>query len=241
MSLRIPTRHLVGILADLSLTAASPEVAEATAAVLLHCARGHLKGEPGRTDLLVGTSTDGNLVGHTYAECYGSVEPMLWPIGEVAVVVAVLKPLAKDKEHTTEIGRDGDTIWVAPGDVDLFGERSRYTFTGLNPADFPTQGVHGLLTEIRMTPAEMDAPPVAPRTDYAPSRLVPFQKIATRRGELIQTYRWHQNLPVSVQIGPEYRGILRPQEWTSRNEAAGAAPGGDVYPILLEDTEGSGG
>lgn len=233
MALRIPTKHLVGLLTDLAHTAASPEVGEATAAILLHTTRGYAKGDPGKTDLLVATSTDGVFVGHAHIECYGQIRPMLWPISEVNAVVAVLKPLAKITEHAVEISREGDTISVAE-DADLFGGGLKLTFASLDPADFPTDGVHGLLTEIRTTPADNTAPAPAPRTDFSPSRLAPFLKIAARRGEILQLFRYHQRLPVTVQIGSAYRGIVRPLDYRDDDPAAGAFPHGDVYPILLE-------
>jgi S-DNA-T family DNA segregation ATPase FtsK/SpoIIIE len=233
LALHIPTRHLVALLTDLEHTAAGPEVGEATAAILLHTARGELKGEPGKTDLLVGTSTDRYIVGHTFVECYGQIAPMLWPINDVRTVLAVLKPMAKIKEHVVVIELVGTAISVAE-DADLFGERSRYTFTGLDATEFPSRGVHGLLTSTRRLPAEKDAPDAAPRTDFAAHLLAPFLKVATRRGTKLEMYRHHQNMPISIQIGPEYRGVLRPAHWEDDDPTGGNAPNGDVHPIILE-------
>ncbi|HET9892609.1 MAG TPA: hypothetical protein VFQ42_19125, partial [Mycobacterium sp.] len=83
--IRITTKDLVGLLTDLVHTAAHPDTGSTTASVLLHTARGYAHGdEPGVSDLLVGTSTDGSMVGHAFEACYGQAsEPMLWSIGDV--------------------------------------------------------------------------------------------------------------------------------------------------------------
>lgn len=232
MSVRIPTRDLVGLLTDLALTAADPANGGPRAGILLHTARGHSGDAPGKVDLLVGTSGDGTMIGHAHAACSGQIAPMLWPIGEVRAVLAVIKPLAKEKDHAVEITADGVKIAVAE-DADLFGERLKLTFTGADPGDYPAQQAAERLSEIRVTPPE-DSVPAAPRTDLQADKLAPFLKVAIRRGELVQVFRWHQRLPVVVQIGDSYRGLVAPSIWRDEDRAAGAAPGGDVYPLVLD-------
>lgn len=229
---RIITKHLVGLLTDLALTAADPAEGGATAAVLLHGARGYLGDQPGAVDLLVGTSTDGSFVGHGHVECHGILSPMLWPLVDVRAVIAVLKPLAKEAEHAVEITRNGDQVQVAE-DPDLFGEGLTLSFAGLDPAEWPIEGARGLLEDIRVAPGA-DAPVALPRTDFVANRLAPFLKIASRRGELLEVYRYHQRLPVHVQIGQSYRGVVRPVQWRDEDRDAGAAPSGSVYPLALD-------
>lgn len=229
--IRLATHELVGLLADLSLTAADPATAGATAGVLLHTARGYIGDSPEQTDLFVGTSTDGVILGHTHIGCSGQAEPMLWPIAAVKDVIAVLKPKAKDHDHVVEISQDDEGICLAE-DPDLFGEGMRFTFGGLDPSEWPTEGARQMLTEIQVTPPE-GSQPVAARTDFLPSRLAPFLKIASRRGDAVQTFRFHQRLPVSVQIGNHYRGVVCPLAYQDDDRAAASAPGGDVYPLTV--------
>lgn len=232
MTVRIPTHELVGLLTDLALTAADPADSGATAGILLHTARGYAGGSPGATDLLVGTSTDGIVIGHAHTGCAGQTEPMLWPLADVRAVIAVLKPLAKDKNHGVELSHADDTIKVAE-DPDLFGEGLTLTFTGYAVDEFPLDGVRSQLAEVRMSPPEGSAP-AAPRTDFHPSRLAPFLAVAKRRNVVLEMYRHHQRLPVTVQIGQEYRGVVSPFQWKDENRAAGVAPGGDVYPLAVQ-------
>lgn len=231
MTCRIPTGHLVGLLTDLALTAADPADSGATAAVLLHTARGYFDGEPGKSDLLVGTSTDAFVVGHAHIGCAGQVDPMLWPIAEVRAVIAVLKPLGKNADHSVEISRDGDTIKVAE-DPNLFGEGLTVTFTGYAVDEWPVDAVRSMLTEVRTTPPA-DARAVAPRTDFNAARLAPFLKVASRRGRQLEFYRYHQSLPVVVQIGDAYRGVVSPVGWDGEDRSSGAWPAGDVYPLAV--------
>ncbi len=234
--IRVNTHHLVGLLTDLALTAANPDTGAPTASVLLHTTRGYTGDQPGQTDLLVGTSTDGFSLGHSHTPCAGQVPPMLWPIGDVRAVLAVLKPLAKDRDHAVEVGPEDGKIAVAE-DPDLFGERLKLTFSGLDLADYPVDGARQLLTEVRVTPAadgDTPAPGAAPRTDFVAGQLTPFLAIAKRRGLMLEMFRYHQRLPIVVQIGPEYRGVLRPYRWQDEDRGAGVAPGGDVYPLVLE-------
>jgi S-DNA-T family DNA segregation ATPase FtsK/SpoIIIE len=232
VTVRIATHELVGLLADLSLTAADPADSGATAGILLHTARGYVGESPGATDLLVGTATDGVVIGHAHTGCAGQMEPMLWPIGDVRAVIAVLRPLGKDKNHGVELSQDGDTIKVAE-DPDLFGEGLTLTFNGYAVDEFPHDGVRAMLTEVQISPPE-GSPPAAPRTDLAPSRLAPFLKVAARRAELVQMFRYHQRLPVTIQIGVQYRGMVSQFKWRDEDSAAGAAPGGDVYPLDVQ-------
>lgn len=232
MTVRIPTHELVGLLTDLSLTAADPADSGATAAILLHTVRGYIGASPGQTDLLVGTSTNGYIVGHAHSGCAGQMDPMLWPVADVRAVIAVLKPLSKDKNHGVEIGQDGTTIKVAE-DPNLFGEGMALTFTGYDVGEFPMDTVRAMLTEVRVSPPEGSAP-TAPRTDFDPSLVAPFLKVAGRRGNLIELYRHHQRLPVTVQIGLFYRGVLSPFAWKDEDRSVGVAPAGDVYPLAVE-------
>lgn len=232
--IRISTGHLVAMLTDLVHTAGDPALSTVLAGVLLHSTRGHLDGDPGATTLLVGTSSTGHIVGHTYAHCSGSLPPTLWPIGDVRAVIASFKPLVRDnKDHAVEINADAGVIAVAE-DPNLLGEGLKLSFTGGDVAEYPP-GVWRLLTDVPLAPpARADGtPPMtnAPRTDLLPSALGPFLAIAKRRNSAMEFYRNHQHVPVQLQIGPRYRGVLKPERWDDESRDAGIAPAGDVYPL----------
>lgn len=229
--IRIPTRGLVDHLTDLALTAADPADSGATAGVLLHTAKGYDR-DDNPSDLLVGTSTNHLVLGHAHTPCAGqSDEPMLWLIGDVRALLAVLKPLAKLPDHAVEIKREGKEFHVSE-DPNLFGDGLTLTFPAADPEDYPTQP-WDLLREVRMTPDE-DAAPALPRTDIPADRLLPFVKIAARRNVMPTIYRYHQALPIHVEIGTDYRGVISPFRWNDTIPGAGLAPSGDVYPLVLD-------
>ncbi|HYS37819.1 MAG TPA: hypothetical protein VEO01_19550 [Pseudonocardiaceae bacterium] len=241
MTVRIPTHELVGLLTDLSLTAADTADSGATAGILLHTVRGYDGDAPGKTDLLVGTSTNRFTVGHSHMVCAGQIDPMLWLIGDVKAVLAVLKPLGKDKDHAVEIGVEDGKIAVAE-DPDLFGDRLKVTFAAGDPGEFPHAAIWAVLSQIQMSPSATvgadsetkAAPAVAARTDFTAAYLKPMLTIAARRGALVQVFRYHQHLPVHVQIGDAYRGVVLPFAWRDEDRAAGVAPSGDVYPLAVQ-------
>lgn len=231
--IRIDTSQLVNLLTDLVHTAAEPE-AGATAGVLLHGTDGHLAGEPGRTTLLAGTSTNGYAVGHTYTWCKGFLAPTLWPIADVKAAVAVLKPRAKRKGHVTDIRREDGGIVIAE-DPDLVDEGLRLSFAVGNLDDYPRN-----IWQVLVAPPEgvlqaydSDIPNL-PRTDILPSQLAPFVKVASRRSEYLKVFRYHQRRRVLVQIGDSYMGALTPKSWPD-HDSDGIEPSCDIHaPDLPE-------
>lgn len=232
--IRVPTKHLLALLADLALTSA---VDGETCGVLLHSARGYANpAEPGTTDLLVGTSCTVLHIGHSWCGAYGQTSPMLWPLNDVLVVISVFKVLAKGhKEHSVDIQCVGDEITVSE-DPNLFGETSlRFAAGSLDkyPRDRwkVLEGNRLKFTNPRETEASL-------RTDYDPKVLGVFTKIAKARGEMLQTYRSHQRSPVLVQIGDDYRGALMPStRWDKDTPKAGEAPSTDLYAPVLPDPD----
>lgn len=231
--IRVPTKAFLALLADLALTSA--EDGE-NAGVLLHSARGYVDPtEPGMTDMVVGTSCSSLYIGHTWCGAYGQMEPMLWPLNDVAAVISVFKVLAKGKkEHTVDIRRDGDEITVAE-DPTLFGETSlRFTAAALDK--YPRDRWQVLRGKYRLTNQHETEP--APRTDFSAKNIALFAKIAKTRGEDLQLYRTHQRLPVLVQIGDTYRGVVMPStRWDKETPKAGEAPSTDLYAPTLPDPD----
>lgn len=223
MTLHIPTRALVDFLGDLTHTAGGD--GRPTDAVLLHTARGYLYPDsPGRSTLLVGTSTNTKCAGHTWVGADGDLPPTLWPIEHVKAVVAVYKPLSRQDGHEVQIRLDAGEVTVAEN-PNMFGDGQSFTFTA-GPLDkYPR-----LTWELLQRPGQNDTP-VQPRTDIYPAYLAPFVKVATRRNEAILLFRYHQQARLLVQIGTRYRGWVAVEDWgTDRDEDAGREPGADLYP-----------
>jgi S-DNA-T family DNA segregation ATPase FtsK/SpoIIIE len=223
MTIRVNTKALIGLLADLACTAADEPDAGARGGVLLHTTRGHYGSEPGMCTLLVGSSTTGYVAGtaHTYAT--GQAAPALWPIDDVRAVIAVLRPLCKGKdkaEHSVEISRVGDEVTVAE-DPDLFANGTKLSFTVASLDQWP-RSLWSALSDVHLRPpVELDGRtvPAAPRLDVTPAHLAPFNRVAARRKESVQLFVYHQHRPVLVQIGATYRGMLSPLRYEAGEDA----------------------
>ena len=192
-------------------------------------------------DLLVGTSTDRLVIGHTNAPCYGQLSrATLWRIDDVRAVIATFKPKLKgNKDHHVSIELVDDKITVAEED-DLIEEGFRLTFTEAPLSDYP-RNLWSAISDVRIDP-EVTNPVtgkvllVRDRTDLAATRLAPFVRVASVVGAPVELYRVHQNLTILVQIGHRYRGALVPSRWDDGTDStAGDAPSVDVYPPVLPD------
>lgn len=247
-SIKLETDNLLDLLAQLVPTASSNPDDGVTAGVLLHTARGHYGDEPGQGDLLVGTSTDRLVVGHTYVPSFGQLaRPTLWRISDVKAVIDTFKPRAKaahkgkqkdEDDYFVHITLDGEHVTVAEDD-DLLEDGFRLSFTEADLDEYPRSLWRSIsqLGDGHFVRGDGTEIPVANRTDIGAPRLAPFNKVAGLVGAPIQLYRTHQNRFVLVQIGDHYRGAIAPIRWddgTDRGE--GEAPSADVHvPDMPEE------
>lgn len=246
MTVRMLTKDLLYLLNDLVLTAPAEAGLAGCAGILVHTARVQENAEIGEQNCLIGTSTNGWAVGHTWTEAGGYLPPTLLPVNYVrAPTVSLKKLINKDNagDHVTEVRREGDEV-VFSEDPDLFGDGFKQRFGYGNLDDWP-RGLFPMLQSVHLT-APSDLKPVENRTDYTASLLAPFLKIADKRNGILSLYRVHQYLPVSVQIGANYRGLIVPSKgWNDGSLADGQAPEIGVYAADLpplpdpEETEGA--
>lgn len=232
-TVRILTQDLVGLLTSLIPTASTDAETGAIAGVLLHTARGDRMFEPGRTDLLVGTSCNGRVAGHTNADAFGQLhEPMLWPIDDVRTVIAAFKPKAKaERSHAVEIAIDGPTFVVREVDDALFGaDGLSVRFSPGRIADYP-RGVWSVLAEPAGTFSDHAGRPVLPhpRTDVPPSALAPFARVAAALKDDVELFRYHQRRHLLVQIGLRYRGAIWPSIWDVDQPRQPTAPDVEIH------------
>jgi S-DNA-T family DNA segregation ATPase FtsK/SpoIIIE len=218
MPVRVQTRSLLALLADLTHTTAKDPDAGAIGGILLHTGRGEIGEEPGQTDLLAGASTDLFVAGHTYTACSGQLagEPTLWALRDVKSVLAVFKASAKaDELHAVDITRDGPLITIAE-DPNLFDDGLRLSFAQMPIDNYPAASVYRNLDRETADKVENqlgDLVEALPRTDYATSKLDAFLKVASARKAPLQLYRTHQAEPILVQIGHTYRGVMIPSRY----------------------------
>lgn len=244
--IRIATKDLVNILTDLIATTcpddgAYPELA----AVLMFTDRGYAQAdEPGKSDVLAGVSTNRRVAGHAFVPVDGQMTPMLWPVSKAVSVIGMFKPKLKgNKEHGVIITRDGEHV-IVQEDPNLFDDGDRFDFKSSDLLDkfprqltelienMPTRWIPALFSEQQMK--------ATPRTDFYPADLALLCKIATRRNTLIETYRTDQVARVLVQIGPYWRGWMRPVPYEVGKEKVGQAayePSGEVFHPDLPETD----
>ncbi len=228
--IRIATSALCAMLEDLVLTTASADSGNETASILLHSARGYRDpNEPGRADILVGTSTTTWSVGHDHVVAEGQLdEPMLWHRSDAASVVGVFKARAKEhQDHVVEISRFGETV-VVQEQADLFGPGTHLEFKSRATAKFPRNLVEALQPPAGNLGLLSAAPSV--RVDFGASQLDPFITIAKRRKSFLETYRYPGNSRILIQIGPRYRGLLTP---VTLDDEIDQDPSNTVYPYRL--------
>lgn len=240
--IRLPSASLVAMLADLTHTAhTDPEIGGATAGVLLHSDRGYVGADPGKQSVLAGTSMNRRTIGHTYVYADGALPPMLWPIADVAAVIAVLRPKIKaaeraDANHAVTLRREGDMVRLVE-DLDqkpLFGETQWDMSFALGPVHYFPPGAWHALNPAGSTTVVVDGGrivPGLPRVDILPGDLAPFVAVGKRRRQAVQTYRRHHRLPILVQIGAAYRGVIVPDPYPDGRgqDIEGETPDASVF------------
>lgn len=204
----INTRHLVDLLTDLLATSGYR-------GVYLGSVRGEFGTEPGEVSLLVGTSTDGVTIGHTWAPgVSGELEATLWPVSDVQAVISVYKGYSKQKEHTVDISVEGEAILIRET-PELFdgGTELRFDYKQFEDDD-PTLARWRRILSNEPLPHPVDAEGVPrasfARTSFPPAALAPLVKIANRRGTSINLFGHHPVQLHRVQIGDSWIGAVAP-------------------------------
>jgi S-DNA-T family DNA segregation ATPase FtsK/SpoIIIE len=238
MTARILTGALIGVLSDLIQTADRDPDAGVMGGVVVHTGRGHFGAEPGRVDLLAGISSDRHVVGHTYTWCTGDLgEPSWWSIRDARAVINVFKAArGRDKQntHAVEILRAGAEVLIRE-DPNLIDEGVSLAFGEGDLTAYPLPTLYRLLDAEQPAVVHRDGQFVdaVPRTDLVADVLIPFTKVAKRRGEILQLYRSHQDVRLLVQIGETYRGLLQPYRSTEQL-GDGTHPGADIHTPDLD-------
>ena len=237
--IRIATARLCALLTDMIVTTAPEDSAYPIFSnLVLYTDRGYPHAdEPGQSDVLVGMSTNRRVAAHAFVDCDGQATPMLWPVSKALTVIQMFKPKTKTKggsDHGVTISRDGDHV-IVQEDPNLFDDGDQFTFKLGDVEDYPTQ----LVKMIADMPPLGSKDTVKARTDFHHGDLALLCQIAKRRNTLIETYRVHQDQRLLVQIGPYWRGWIRPVPYEIGKERIGTnawQPDGEVfYPGLLAD------
>lgn len=237
--IRIATSAFCSLLTDLALTTAPEDGAHPhLAAILLYTDRGYpVADEPGKSDALVGLSTNRRVTGSAFTGCDGQCTPMLWPVDKARSVIGMFKPKTKiNKDHAVILTRAGDHVTVQE-DPNLFDDGDRFEFKLGDPDTFPA---HALASTVDVMPLKTRQDPIPkPRTDFYPDDLATLCRIAKNRSTLVEIYRLHQDHRILVQIGPYWRGWVKPISYEVGEGTVGDGafkPSGEVfYPDLVDN------
>lgn len=228
-SITLPTRGLVGLLEDLSLTAADPkmELPHLTA-VLLHTAKGDFEVPQGKSDdgeplfetvpsdLLVATSTCLSMIGQGHTACTGRLhKPALIDLLDIESVIKVFKPLItkrlpKGVIHQSVVTLSTSNLIVSE-DPDLVPGGKSVSMTVLDSDPFP-RNTADLLEVDPERPVVVDgrSVPVEYGTGLGTDFFTIVGKIAARRDMTPAVYRHHQQARIVVEVGGAYRAVVMP-------------------------------
>lgn len=236
-TITLPTRFLVRLLEDASLTTLDPKnELPHLSAVLLHTDRSSwafevegAKDDDGgplfddaTSDLLIGTSTMVSMVAQTHVPCTGQLHrSILIAEQDCASVISVFKPLVttrlpKTVTHQTVITYTGETVIISE-DPHQVPRAKSLTVSAMDLDPFP-RNIADLLETDPSKPVLVDGKeiPASYGTGWEGIHLEVLGKVAKRRKAPLRVYRHHQKAPMVAEIGRAYRAVLQP--WPLKDE-----------------------
>lgn len=212
--LTLPTRQLVGLLADALRTAGKDPDLPVVGNVLLHTdiAKHPVNGDD--IHVLVATATDLMFIGQASAECDSQLHrPVLVSTIDAKSIAGVFVDLigkfGREITHLSEVELSGDTLTVREERKQSPDGKSISVFVQ-EADDYPHFAQ--VMSPTVDYPKDSQDLVIDPTygTAYPPERLAVFAAIGKRRKEPVMMYRHHQDRNVVVTVGLWYRGALRP-------------------------------
>lgn len=187
--------------------------------------RGAWKDEPGKRDLLVATSTNRYVLGHTWIPCDGTLVSTVWPYGSTRTLLGVLKVLSKKGEnHCVDIDMvraepkanaktDEHPGWIVTVSETkaLFDSDTKYEFHAHPENRFPIDWAMRILAGDFETPDDYQETRL---TLWGSDTMKRLASVAARRGMDIQLFRSPERNLQMVQIGPTWLGAATPLKVT---------------------------
>lgn len=241
MSITVATSKLVDLLSD-ALHTASP----VHGGVYLSCHRAPYLEEPGDVDLLAATSTTGYVVGHSWIPVDGHLTAAVWPVGNTATALGVLKRLSKKADnHTVDIHmveadppenlKEGDHPgWIVSisESAALFDSDTVHQFHVHHESKFPVAGVARTLAGM-VRAAEGDEYVETPLTVWSAGVLGALVKVAKSNGGSIRMFRSAKSRLQVAQIGLTWLGAAYPD----RPREGVDTDGPSIEPVLTVPDE----
>jgi hypothetical protein len=213
----IQTRKFLGLLDDLLITAGNIPDDETFNGIHISSARGPWEEEPGDTDLIVGISGNGEVVGNTWLPGIGSIEAGFWSNVNVKNIKYVFTPLAKKHDKDNADDPHHVTIVVDNGFITIIEETADEPTELQFPVednDFPLEGVSKWITGQSSVNAPRDKNN-EPGEDGALTVWTPalglVLSVAKRRKQFLRLYRGDHAAKIYLaQIGDTWRGAIKP-------------------------------
>lgn len=228
---KVATRHLVGMMEDLTRTACKErDELPSLSAVLLSSDHADVAVEDEEggeglplveefpRDVLVGTSTNTTIMGQAHAPCDGLFHRVvLVSVRDATAIKDVFKPLAKtagSEKHMTRMVLSGDVLTVSEDPEQVPGGMV-LSMQVMDPEGFPLTGVMepDLVTEVTVRQEGSGGLVVVPPaygTGVSAEHLLVLGAVAKRRAMPLVWYRHHQSRGVVVTVGAWYRAVVQP-------------------------------
>ena len=218
----LPTRTLVGLLADLILTAGNDPELPVLSAVLLHSERGEWmvrQGDPAESalmdtvssDLLVGTSTNMDMTAQAHTPTQGQLHrSVLVGVEDAKAIVALFK--GRDVADTTVIELSGDILTITEDPDEAPKGRSLHVSV-LDATEYPTEIATVLSPDPTLPVPDQDGVVIEPSygTGLSPLHLLVVGAVGKRRKMEVAWYRHHQHRALVVEVGSAYRCVIQPR------------------------------
>lgn len=226
----LPTSTLVGLLTDLILTT-TPDPELSTSAVLLHseyglnewmfCQGNSSSAAPldtAPTDLLVGTSTNGDMTAQAHTPTQGLLHrPVLVGVEDAKAIVRVFK--GRDVSDTTVIELSGEILTITEDPDEAPKGRSLHVSV-LDVTEYPT-GIATVLDPDPTLPVpDQDGVVIEPSYGMGlnPLHLLVVGTVGKRRKMPVAWYRHHQHRAIVAEVGAAYRCVIQPVQLEERKQ-----------------------
>lgn len=212
----VETKKLLGLIDDLLITADPKGDYPEYHGIHLKHARGAWGDDPGETDLLAGTSGNGEVFGHTWIDAIGEIDEAFVAVQHLRAIKGVFAPLAKayDEEHSVELVHENGVLTVKEHHTTVVGdERVELQVPTGDATVFQIKAAEAWLdgTAGSKAPRDPDGNFAADDnlTEWGQSFGL-LLRVAKRRKGHVRLYRQHAANVHRVQIGDTWRGAIKP-------------------------------
>jgi hypothetical protein len=232
-SITVETKKFLSLVDDLLITAEAKGDYPEYHGVHFQHARGAWEDEPGETDLLTGTSANGEVAGHAWIDATGEIDPLFISLPNLRSIKGVFSGLAKsyDEEHVIVLSHEAGVLTVKEYHGTIVGdEPTELQVPSVDESPFPLEGITKWLdgTAGDKAPRDVDGNfAVDENVTLWNQPMILLLKVAKRRKGVLRLYRQHAANIHRAQIGDTWRGAIKPT--IPDADIATDAPDADLY------------